>query len=339
MLPPRGHGSSSTTRLAAANLMGPGCAAVLPRLDGAPAEYRISHEDPRAILLARKLTTLGIAEPQDWERAEHSTSGYILATLERWITRHGGKLIRQQFGLYALISSTADPCTEDGGDPELLYLIVNPDSAGYVVIGPTLDLLAGIHPRLPFTFYQLFVNAVRRWARVYDFEDALDRVEMLREWVAGEENPEEYELPDVEGCIPAYMKEQPLDAYAVRRIADEIKDERIAQILSSSLDLDKISQRHSRVEMSHETREVFMDSNPPLPALLVTVKRDDAVGACWDEESQGMLEAEPEPNMIVEIDPGETASVRLSFELLGTFCDTVAAASRLASLLPGNEEA
>jgi hypothetical protein len=319
--------------------MGPGCTAVLPRLDGARAEYRILHEDRRAFLLARTLTALGIAEPQDWERAEHSACGYILATLKRWITRHGGELIRQQFGLYASISSTPDPYADDGANPELLYLIVNPDSAGYVVIGPPLDLLAGIHPRLPVSFYLLFVNSVRRWAKVYDYEDGLDRVEMLREWLAGEEDPEEYELPDVEGCIPAYMKEQPLGAEGVRQIANEAKDERTAQILSSALSLSAISQRHSRSEISDETREVFMDSNPPLPALLVSFRRHDAIAACFDEESQGMMEAEPEPNLIAEIDPGDAASVGQAFALLGTFSDTMAAASRLASLLLGNEEA
>jgi hypothetical protein len=319
--------------------MGPGCTAVLPRLDGAPAEYRILHEDRRTFLLARTLTALGIGEPQDWEQAEHSASGYILATLKRWITLHGGELIRQQFGLYASISSTPDPYADDGANPELLYLIVNPDSAGYVVIGPTLDLLAGIHPRLPVSFYLLLVNSVRRWAKVYDYEDALDRVEMLREWLAGEENPEEYELPDVEGCIPAYLREQPLEANAVRQIANEAKDERIAQILRSAFSLSAISQRHSRSEISDETREVFMDSNPPLPALLVSFRRHDAIAACFDEESQGMMEAEPEPNLIAEIDPGDVASVGQAFALLGSFSDTMAAASRLASLLPGNEEA
>lgn len=82
-----------------------------------------------------------------------------------------------------------------------------------------------------------------------------------------------------------------------------------------------------------------MDSNPPLPALLVTLRLHDAVAGCFDEDSQGMLEAEPEPNLIVEINLGERPSVRQAFEALATLCETTAAASRLMSLLPGNEEA
>jgi hypothetical protein len=52
-----------------------------------------------------------------------------------------------------------------------------------------------------------------------------------------------------------------------------------------------------------------------------------------------MMEAEPEPNLIVEVDPGEASSVQQAFELLGTFCDPAAVAGQLASVLPGNEEA
>ena len=80
-----------------------------------------------------------------------------------------------------------------------------------------------------------------------------------------------------------------------------------------------------------------MDSNPPLPALLVSFKRHDSISASFDDESQAFLEASPEPNLIMEIDPADHASVRHAFDTLGVVCETMAAASRLAALLPGNE--
>lgn len=318
--------------------MGRGDGAVLPRLEGKPIEYRIAAEDNRAILLAQTMTALGIAEPGDWERSEYSPSGYILATLKRRIAKHGGAVIRQQFALYASITSSPDLYAEESTPSNLLYLIANPDSAGYVVIGPTLEQLGAIHPRLPASFYRLFVGALRRWVRVYDQEDGMDRLEALREYVAGEEDPDQYELPDVEASIPQSMKEKPLATEAVRRIAQATKDGTVRRLLAASLELDKISQKLQPAEVSDKTRETFMDSNPPLPALLVSFKRHDAIGAMFDEESQGMMEAEPEPNLVVEINPGELASVLQAFGLLETLCDTLAAASRLAGLLPGNNE-
>ena len=149
ILPPRARRDRAATRLAAAGLMGRESGAVLPRLDGAPVEYRIACEDRRAILLAQTLTELEIGDPSQWEQAGRSPSGYILATLKRWIARHDGGIIRQQFALDATINNTPDPYSDEGAHPELLYLIVNPDSAGYVVIGPTLELLATVHPGCP----------------------------------------------------------------------------------------------------------------------------------------------------------------------------------------------
>jgi len=318
--------------------MGRGSGAILPRLGGMPVEYRIAGEDRRAILLAQMLTELEIGDPSDWEQAGRSPSGYILATLKRWIACHDGGIIRQQFALDATISNTPDPYSDEGARRELLYLIVNPDSAGYVVIGPTLELLATVHPRLPVSFYHLFIGAVRRWMRVYDYDDALARVEMLRDWVEGEENPEQYEFPEVEGCIPAFMKEKPLETEAVRRLADKTTDETLCGLLNTAPNLESTSHKVRPAEITEETQEAFMDSNPPLPALLVSFKRHDAVAACFDDESRGVMEAGPEPNFIVEINPGDPASVQQAFETLGGLCETTAAASRLAEMCPGNNE-
>ena len=108
--------------------------------------------------------------------------------------------------------------------------------------------------------------------------------------------------------------------------------------MQAALDLTKISRRLRRPEISEETREALMDSNPPLPALLISFKRHDAVSACFDDESQAFLEASPEPNLIVEIDPTDRGGVRRAFDMLAVLCDTMAAASRLAALLPGNNQ-
>lgn len=318
--------------------MGRGGGFVLPKLDGTPTEYSIAEDDNRAIRLAQALTALDIADPHDWERADHSASQYILATLKRWIGNHGGNAIHKQFALDVSISSSPYPYAGDERGSHLLYLIVNPDSAAYIVIGPTLELLAAIHPRLPVSFYRQIVDSVRRWVRVYDYNDALDRLEMLRGWVEGEEDPDQYEFPDVEGCILACMKEEPLELAVMRELAQEIKDERVAGILNAAFDLHSVSRKNSRAEISEEAREAFMDSNPPLPALLISFKRHDAIAVCFDEESQGMMEAEPEPNFIVEIEPGNAASVQQAFDTLGSVCETVASASRLAALLPGNDD-
>jgi hypothetical protein len=94
-----------------------------------------------------------------------------------------------------------------------LFLIVEPSEAtcGCATFGPTLQLLENVHPQLPATFFHLFVGALNRWTRIYDYRDAEERAETLREWAAQEPDADQYELPVVEGSIPPCMRQAALD--------------------------------------------------------------------------------------------------------------------------------
>lgn len=87
---------------------------------------------------------------------------------------------------------------------------MDPDSAAFVVLKPVLAPLEPIHSRLPATFFNQFVGSLHRWVRVYEYDDAGERVEVLREWYEGDEDAEQCEVPDIEGCTPKCLKEQPM---------------------------------------------------------------------------------------------------------------------------------
>lgn len=313
--------------------MGQGSGAFLPRLDGVAVEHHLAAEDPRAILLARTLTELGIAEPCDWQ---HSPSRYLVQTLNRWIVLHGGDESREHFSLDATLTNNPMPFGSDDLDPRRLYLTVHATEAGYIVIGPTLEILKRVHPRLPATFYRLLIGSVSRWLRVYDFIDARERVEIWKEWIEQQENPYEFEIPDVEGSIPAAMKEKLLGKKALQVLTSGVRDEDIRRLIQAALDLSKPSHRLQPPQMSDAVLEALRDANPPLPALLVSFTRADAISALFDEEAQNMLEADPEPSLIAEIEPGDARSVKRAFDTLGAMCRVLAAASRLMAKLPGN---
>jgi hypothetical protein len=139
--------------------MGQASGVVLPKPDGVPVEYRLSAEDPRAIKLAQTLTAVGLAEPAAWEDAKRSPAGYVQATLKRWLTLHGAEQVQQNFALNATISGSPDVYSGEGGRPELLYLMVDPESAGYMILGPALEMLEHVHPHLPSSFYRLLLIA------------------------------------------------------------------------------------------------------------------------------------------------------------------------------------
>ncbi|MGA2987287.1 MAG: hypothetical protein ABSG32_26120 [Terriglobia bacterium] len=48
-----------------------------------------------------------------------------------------------------------------------------------------------------------------------------------------------------------------------------------------------------------------------------------------------MMEVEPEPNIIIPFDPTDNASVQRTFQMFGVACQTIAAASRVIDLMPG----
>jgi hypothetical protein len=160
---------------------------------------------------------------------------------------------------------------------------------------------------------------------------------MWREWAEEEGDADQYEIPDVESCIPAERKEEPLKAEALRDLISQVQDDGLRGVIDAALRLDRISQQLPRPAISDEAREAFMDSNPPLPTLLVSFKHNDSIVGVFEEEGQAMLEASPEPSFIVEIDPESVGSVQRAFDALAVLCETMAAASRLAALLPGNK--
>ena len=338
-LPP--HTTRRPTRLASpGQLMAQGAGLLLPRLDAVPLLHQLVADDRLAVMLAKVLIDLNIANPGDWKRAGCDPTSFIRLTLERSIDAHGGSAIRRRFLLAAAIGST--PCEwaeRDETKPNQLFLIVEPSEASCAcaTFGPTLELLERVHPQLPATFFHLFVGALNRWIRVYDYHDAQDRAEMLREWAAQEQDTDQYELPDVEGALPPCLQQTALDEGDVVHLKSKINDPLAMKLIEGALDLDRVSTQAKRPELDDDITQQLSDCNPALPYLLAVFAEGDTIAACFDEEAEGMMEATPEPNLIIPFDPTDTESVRAAFQVFNVACETVAGASRLVDLMPGND--
>jgi hypothetical protein len=321
--------------------MGQGRGLLIPRLDAVPLIHRLVADDRLAVVLAKALVELDIAVPGDWKRAERDPTSFIRITLERWIATHGGPAIRHGFLLSAVISNTlCDWAERDETKPNQLFLIVEPSEAtcGCATFGPTLKLLESVHPQLPATFFHLFVGALNGWLRVYDFRDAEERAETLREWAAQEPDADQYEIPDVEGSIPPCTRRTALDECELAHLKDNINDPLTKKLVEAVLALDQLSCQAKRPELDDETGQQLSDCNPPLPCLLVVFAEADGVAACFDEEAEGMMEVEPQPNLIIPFDPTDTESVQRTFHMFGVACQTIAAASHVIDLMPGNDQ-
>ena len=107
--------------------------------------------------------------------------------------------------------------------------------------------------------------------------------------------------------------------------------------MESTIELDRLSNRSARPEISESARELLIDCGEPVPALLAVFEGHDAIEACFDEDCQGMLELTPEPNLIIEFNGETPQSVAEAFGILSTVCETLSCASRVMELMPGNE--
>ena len=148
----------------------PAACGLLFRGSDVPLEHQLWQGEQAAGQLARTLSKQ-IAEASDWALSKENAFAFVKKTLERWLCQHHDAAIGEQFFLDVMLSTSLDRYTprEDQDGVSRVYLTVEPESAGYVVLGPTLRLLNAVHPRFPATFADRFLGALNRWVRVYDF--------------------------------------------------------------------------------------------------------------------------------------------------------------------------
>lgn len=331
--------SNSTARLVATNnLMAVGRQWVLPRLEGIPTEYRISDGIDVAAKLSNVLVSTGLADAGRWAQAGCDPFRFIEQALEDRVVAAGGTEIEKEFFLRLGLVSDLDPYGNDsdqmGADGEM-FLVIEPESAGYVVMGPTVRLLKAVHPRLPVTFFDLFTGALNRWIRVYDYRDALERVEQLREWYEADPDGETVELPAVDAAIPDCLcrKWNPLKERFIEHLAGQARNRKLRALLEAVIELNRISLEAKRPDVGERAQARLMDANPPVPALVAVFGKHDAIEGCFDEECQGMLECPPEPNVILPFRVEDARSVREAFRLLTVICNVLRQAARLITLM------
>ncbi len=329
--------ADTARRFVAADLMPRGTGVILPQLAGIEPELQWVSDDRSLVTLAKILVELGIGDPHDWAGSGKNPSKYLVKTAGRRIELHGASQVRRRFDLHLTITDTILAYPDRDAVEDKLFLIIDPESAGYVVLKPSIELLESVHPRLPASLFHSLIGSINRWMRTYDYRDAEEHVELLREWAGSDDNPDDYEFADVEGCTPKSLKGPTLGIHGITKVLTATADPAIRRMLEAMLRVNAVSKRYRRPKMPEQIQEELKDCNPPLPCLLAVFSEHDAVEGCFDEESQTAYEMEPQPNLIIPMDIKNAASVKRAFESLRGFCRTTAAAVALMDVMPGNE--
>lgn len=320
------------------DLMATGRHCIIPRLEGIPTEYRFFEGIDLAAKLAKGLVSAGLAYPAWWTQVDNDPFRFIERALKDHVEAHGGPEIEREFFLRLGLSSDLNPYRANGDNADIgdeMFLILEPESAGYVVLGPTLQLLETVHPRLPATFFHLFTSALNRWIRVYDYRDAAERVDQLRRWYEADPDNESVELPAVDAAIPACLRKRwrPFKGRFIEELTEKAVNRKVRALLRGVIDLNRTSLKGDRPHLGERAEANLMDSNPPVPALLAVFNKHDAIEGCFDEESQGMLECPPEPNAVFSFSVENAETVREAFRLLSVVCDVLRQAAGLITMV------
>ncbi|MDL5051746.1 hypothetical protein QQ054_37715 [Oscillatoria amoena NRMC-F 0135] len=312
---------------------------ILPDGNPVPTEFRLVEGERAAAKLALNFLEAGIGYADEWAASGGSASTFIQRSLNRWLDDHGRAKIQEHFFLDVVLSTGLDrycygqPAAS--GDISRMFLTIEPESAGYVVLGPTLRLLEAAHPRLPATFLNLFLGGLNRWIRVYDYRDAQDRLERLREWYEDDPESDRIELPNIEASIPECVRRKPFSARGLARVMNTLKDDRVRHLMDRTVELARVSNSVDLPSVDEETRDLLSDCGEPVPALVAVFEEHDTIEGSFDEESQGMLEVTPEPNLILSLNGTHPRSISAAFAQCRCFCRTLLVAASLLDKASG----
>jgi len=277
---------------ASAHLMPRGSGLTVPRLDGIATEQQLWDGEQVAARVGLAFLRAEIADAGDWAAAKRNPFQFLKIALDRWVAADGKSRIDEQFRLNLTLSTGLESHCAMGADAPAqasrLFLTVEPNAAGYVVLGPTLRMLEAAHPRLPATFAHLFLGALNRWVRVYDHRDAQERVETLREWYESDPECEMIELPDIDHATPRSMKRRALSERALSRMLARIRNRTARRLIEQAVELDRLSRRAERPVVDEEVGALVMDCGEPLPSLLAVFDPHDAIEGCFDEDYLGI---------------------------------------------------
>jgi hypothetical protein len=306
--------------------LAPAFTQALPALGRIPTAY--NHELRAELLydLCGALVREGLAGPELWRKCEGSSVVFAQRAIMESIGEQRWNLLQRNVEYHLSVSDVAE---RDGEETILgrgrLAVTIECSGSGYLKIGPAIEALEEEAEGLGTAFYWTLTYALYRVMRIYNHDEALAYEERMREYAeADEESREHYEFPEVEKalpeCIQRTLKKEEDHPTFVRNARRLLAKHRRGKYRSWMAHLRNID-RFSRVKMASDARfrEDGGYDSIPLPSLLVAFKDHDAVVACFDEESQSMLEGSAEPTLGLVFSPQNPEEVKWAIRVVRRF--------------------
>jgi hypothetical protein len=305
--------------------LAPAFSQALPSLVGVRADY--THETNRELLfqLCAALVREELGNAETWKQAGGSAIRFAQTSMASGIGDERDKLLTRNVEYHLLVS---DALERYGEDTQLgsgrLAVLIECGGSGYVKIGPAIEAMEAEAEGLGAAFYWTLTHALYKVMRLYNHDDALMYEEQMHEYAAedDEENQGQYEFPEVEKALPECIRKTLKRDFREGKACDRVllRLHRKGRFKHWIGRLHRIEQlARLPLKQSREYLEEGHYDQPPLPCLLVCFKEHDAIVACFDEESQSMLECSSEPALCAIFSPANPAEVSNALRIVARF--------------------
>jgi hypothetical protein len=305
--------------------LAPACGHALPSLAGIPTEY--NHEVHGELLyeLCAALVQEGLGTPDIWRQSGESAVKFAQHAVMSGIGAERGDLLQRNAEYHLQVSDVVerdglDSILEDGR----LAVTIECSGCGYLKIGPALDALEQEAEGLGAAFYWALTLALYRVMRLYNHDDALMYEERLIEYADSDDevNRDQYEFPEVEKALPEYIRKtlkHDREGWRLEghRLLQRHRGGKYRAWIERLRRIQRLSRLPGKLSQDHIEENNY--DSPPLPSLLVAFKDHDAITACFDEESQYMLEGSSEPALYAVLSPQKPEEVRRALRVVERF--------------------
>jgi hypothetical protein len=340
-------------------LIGKQTLVTVPNLTGIPWRFCTRWDEQPAGAFGKSLLRLGICQPEDWTG---SAVDFVERGYQRFCKQNGAKEaasiwkgnLRIMDSLFDMTELEYQNSRADmNGPSDTLFLVGDYEQAASVPIGATLSHLEREHPQLPSAFYRVFVHALYKWMRVYDYTDACYHAEMMMEG-ASEEDLEDSYLRDVTKSVPPYLPkpELALSARTLTRAVSFLKANcaKFKDPIARQLVQDVLALHHECAGYQHPGPSELVNEVPGLeeflsetdgcgPGCAITWYEDDAISAAFDEQMQYLGQNGPiEPSIMMRIKLDSKPDrldqeVKRVFNHLGAMLRSLRVAARAVELI------
>lgn len=321
--------------------LAPAFGQALPTLEHVPTHYNHEVNGELLYTLCAELVRRGLGTPETWRKCGQNAVAFAQCSIMAAIGEECGDLLRRNVEYSLEVSDVFSDGYSYGSNARVgerkLCLSIACQGAGYLRIGPALDALEREAAGLGAAFYWTLVRSLYRVMRIYDHEDAMMYEENLHAYADEDDSGEQYEFPEVKRALPPYMSAT-LDrgmSLAYRKLLSAHAQGLHGSWIWRLRTMEQLSRL--RVRGSRHLLEGNYDG-PPLPSLILAFRDHDAIVACFDEESQHMLESSAEPTLCVDFSPDNPDEVGQAVRAVERFIAFNTELYRLAEDLAAWEE-